>query len=81
MIYRGEEAGRGQYGGGTELRRAGPRRWPGCAAGLRALGVTAGDRVAAYVPNVPEALIGLLADGQPGRDLVVLLAGLRRAPA
>jgi acetoacetyl-CoA synthetase len=30
-------------------------------AGLRALGVTAGDRVAAYVPNSPEALIAMLA--------------------
>ena len=31
------------------------------AAGLRALGVTEGDRVAAYLPNVPEAVVGLLA--------------------
>lgn len=31
------------------------------AAGLRALGVGRGDRVVAYVPNVPEALAALLA--------------------
>jgi acetoacetyl-CoA synthetase len=35
-------------------------------AGLRALGVTRGDRVAAYVPNIPEALIGLLAAASLG---------------
>jgi acetoacetyl-CoA synthetase len=35
-------------------------------AGLRALGVTMGDRVAAYLPNVPEALIGLLATASLG---------------
>src|ERR687896_1983961 len=31
------------------------------AAGLRELGVGRGDRVAAYLPNIPEAVIGLLA--------------------
>jgi len=35
-------------------------------AGLRALGVTQGDRVAAYAPNIPEALIGLLATASLG---------------
>ncbi|HEX4658587.1 MAG TPA: acetoacetate--CoA ligase [Streptosporangiaceae bacterium] len=35
-------------------------------AGLRALGVGKGDRVAAYLPNVPEALIGLLATASLG---------------
>jgi acetoacetyl-CoA synthetase len=34
--------------------------------GLRALGVTAGDRVAAFVPNIPEALAGLLATASLG---------------
>ena len=32
-----------------------------CAAALRANGVVAGDRVAAYMPNVPEAVIMMLA--------------------
>src|SRR5256884_5584224 len=31
------------------------------AAGLRALGVGPGDRVAAYLPNIPEAVSGFLA--------------------
>jgi acetoacetyl-CoA synthetase len=35
-------------------------------AGLRALGVTRGDRVAAFLPNVPAALIGLLAAASLG---------------
>ena len=36
------------------------------AGGLRALGVTKGDRVAALLPNVPEAIIGLLATASVG---------------
>jgi acetoacetyl-CoA synthetase len=31
------------------------------ADGLRAMGVERGDRVAAYLPNIPEAVVGLLA--------------------
>jgi acetoacetyl-CoA synthetase len=31
------------------------------AAGLKKLGVVAGDRVAAFMPNIPEAVIGMLA--------------------
>ncbi len=36
------------------------------ARGLRALGVRKGDRVAALLPNVPEAVIGLLATASIG---------------
>jgi acetoacetyl-CoA synthetase len=36
------------------------------AAGLRRLGVRRGDRVAAYLPNVPEAVIGFLASASLG---------------
>ncbi len=36
------------------------------ARGLRALGVGRGDRVAALLPNVPEAVIGLLASASLG---------------
>ena len=36
------------------------------AGGLRALGVRRGDRVAALLPNVPEAIIGLLAAASIG---------------
>src|SRR5215813_7948675 len=35
-------------------------------AALRALGVTRGDRVAAYLPNIPAAIIGLLATASLG---------------
>ena len=37
-----------------------------CAAGLRRLGVERGDRVAAYMPNTPEAVIALLATASIG---------------
>jgi acetoacetyl-CoA synthetase len=53
----------------SELRQpAGELSWGELAAqvaavagGLRALGVTRGDRVVAYMPNIPETLIALLA--------------------
>jgi acetoacetyl-CoA synthetase len=32
-----------------------------CATGMRALGVRRGDRVGAFIPNIPEAIIGMLA--------------------
>jgi acetoacetyl-CoA synthetase len=37
-----------------------------CAAGLRALGVGRGDRVAAYAPNIPETLVAFLATASLG---------------
>ena len=36
------------------------------AGGLRALGVGRGDRVVAYMPNIPETLIALLASASIG---------------
>ena len=36
------------------------------AAGLRALGVERGDRVVAYIPNIPEAIIAFLATASIG---------------
>jgi len=36
------------------------------ARALRALGVQRGDRVAAYLPNIPEAIVGLLATASIG---------------
>ena len=50
----------------------------GVAAGLRALGVGRGDRVAGFLPNLPEAVVAMLAAATPRRRLVVVLAGLRR---
>ena len=35
-------------------------------AGLRSLGVGPGDRVAAYLPNVPEAIVACLATASLG---------------
>jgi acetoacetyl-CoA synthetase len=37
-----------------------------CAGGLRALGVGAGDRVAAYAPNIPETVVAFLAAASIG---------------
>jgi acetoacetyl-CoA synthetase len=37
-----------------------------CRAGLQRLGVGPGDRVAAYLPNVPEAIVALLATASLG---------------
>ena len=37
-----------------------------CRAGLRKLGVGPGDRVCAYVPNIPETLIAFLATASLG---------------
>ncbi|MEP7024471.1 MAG: AMP-binding protein, partial [Actinomycetota bacterium] len=61
VIYRGEDGSAGTLTYG-ELDRA----VAGVAAGLRSLGVTEGDRVAAYLPNGPEALIGMLAAASLG---------------
>ncbi|MCA9244129.1 MAG: acetoacetate--CoA ligase [Phycisphaerales bacterium] len=45
-----------------DLRRAVAQ----CQAGLRAAGVTAGDRVAGFMPNVPETIIAMLATTASG---------------
>lgn len=37
-----------------------------CAAGLRRLGVGRGDRVAAYLPNIPETMVAFLATASLG---------------
>ncbi len=59
-----------------ELRDAGRRApRPACAA----LGVGAGDRVAAYAPNIPETLVAFLATASPRGGLVQLRAGVRHA--
>ena len=57
---------RGRPRGPAQLRRAGGRRSPRVRAGLQGLGVGLGDRVAAYLPNSPEALIAMLATASLG---------------
>ncbi|HEV2791108.1 MAG TPA: AMP-binding protein, partial [Solirubrobacterales bacterium] len=57
----------------SELRDLGEVRWgelrrqvAATAAGLRALGVERGDRVVAYLPNIPEAVVAFLATASIG---------------
>jgi acetoacetyl-CoA synthetase len=57
----------------SELRELGELRWgelrrqiATTAAGLRALGVGRGDRVVAYMPNIPEAIVAFLATASIG---------------
>jgi acetoacetyl-CoA synthetase len=57
----------------SELRELGEVTWDelrervaACAAGLRALGVERGDRVVAYLPNIPEAIVAFLASASIG---------------
>lgn len=47
---------------GEELRR----QVAACRTGLRRLGVSKGDRVAAYLPNIPETVIAFLAANSLG---------------
>jgi acetoacetyl-CoA synthetase len=57
----------------SELRELGELSWgelrarvAAVAAGLRELGVERGDRVVAYLPNVPEAIVAFLAGASIG---------------
>ena len=57
----------------SELRELGELRWgelrrqvAGVAAGLRGLGIERGDRVVAYMPNIPEATVAFLAAASIG---------------
>jgi acetoacetyl-CoA synthetase len=57
----------------SELRELGELSWgelrtqvAAVAAGLRGLGVERGDRVVAYMPNVPEAIVAFLASASLG---------------
>ena len=61
IIYRHESGAREQLSYGELMRRVGRAR-----AGLKALGVGVGDRVAGYLPNGPEAVVGLLASASLG---------------
>jgi len=57
----------------SELRELGEVSWDelrervaACATGLRSLGVKRGDRVVAYLPNIPEAIVAFLASASIG---------------
>jgi len=59
--------GRSQTRGPTSLTAAELRdQVARCRSGLERLGVGAGDRVAAFLPNVPEAIVALLATASLG---------------
>jgi acetoacetyl-CoA synthetase len=67
-IFRGKDEHEVAVVYASELRELGELRWgelreqvAAAAEGLRALGVARGDRVAAYLPNGPEALVAFLA--------------------
>jgi acetoacetyl-CoA synthetase len=69
----GKPAGRLAIQHASELRELDSLSWgelrkrvARCASALRALGVEPGDRVVAYMPNVPEALIAFLATASLG---------------
>src|SRR5215469_3375240 len=61
LVFRNERGARRTLSY-RELRREVAR----IAAGLRSAGVVAGDRVAAYLPNIPEATIAMLATASLG---------------
>ncbi len=61
LVFRGEDGAREALSR-DELRAAVAR----VAAGLRDAGVTAGDRVAAILPNCPEAVVAMLAAASIG---------------
>ncbi|MCG8369554.1 MAG: acetoacetate--CoA ligase [Proteobacteria bacterium] len=61
LVFRGEDGTRREISR-DELRE----RVSAVAAGLRAAGVTTGDRVAAFLPNCPEAIVAMLATASIG---------------
>jgi acetoacetyl-CoA synthetase len=72
-IFRGKDEHEVAVVYASELRELSELRWgelrervAAVREGLRALGVTQGDRVAAYLPNGPEALIAFLATASLG---------------
>src|SRR3954452_9546427 len=67
-IFRGKDEAAAAIHHASELRELDTMSWgelrsltTEIAGGLRALGVEAGDRVVAYMPNVPEAIAAFLA--------------------
>ncbi|MEA2284372.1 MAG: acetoacetyl-CoA synthetase [Solirubrobacteraceae bacterium] len=67
-VFRGKDDGEVAIRHASELRELSEWTWgdlrsqtAALAAGLRSLGVGEGDRVVAYIPNIPEAVAALLA--------------------
>jgi acetyl-CoA synthetase len=70
LVWEGEDGARREYSY-AELDREVCR----CAGGLRSLGVSRGDVVAIYMPNVPEAMIAMLAAAKIGAVVMPLFSG------
>ncbi|HEY3960636.1 MAG TPA: acetoacetate--CoA ligase [Solirubrobacteraceae bacterium] len=73
MLLRDRDPGELAVLHASELRELGSLTWgelsarvAAVAGGLRALGVQRGDRVVAYMPNIPETLIAFLATASIG---------------
>jgi acetoacetyl-CoA synthetase len=72
-VFAGKEDGETAILHASELRELAELSWgelrvqvAATAAGLRALGVERGDRIVAYLPNIPEAIIAFLATASIG---------------
>ena len=72
-VFAGKDDGETAILHASELRELGELSWgelrrqvSAVAAGLRALGVGRGDRVVAYMPNIPEAIVAFLATASLG---------------
>jgi acetoacetyl-CoA synthetase len=72
-VFAGKEDGEPAILHASELRELDELTWgelraqvAAVAAGLRELGVERGDRVVAYVPNIPEAIVAFLATASIG---------------
>ncbi|MGZ5376099.1 MAG: AMP-binding protein, partial [Solirubrobacterales bacterium] len=72
-LFRDRPAGEVAIASASELRELSETTWgelreqvAAAAAGLRSLGVGRGDRVVAYLPNIPEAIVGFLATASIG---------------
>jgi hypothetical protein len=74
LVFWGEDKVKGRVSQ-AELHRAVAQT----AAALRAMGVVKGDRVAAYLPNLPATVVAMLAAASDRRHLLLGLAGFRRA--
>jgi acetoacetyl-CoA synthetase len=72
-VFAGKDDGETAILHASELRQLDELSWgelrtqvAACAAALRGLGVERGDRVVAYLPNVPEAIVAFLASASIG---------------
>jgi acetoacetyl-CoA synthetase len=72
-VFAGKDDGETAILHASELRDLGEISWGelrsqvgAVAGGLRALGVEPGDRVVAYLPNIPEAIVAFLATASMG---------------